>query len=94
MNETFCILIKISRNFFSKGPINKNSALDNGLALKRRQAIIWTNADPIRWGIYAALGGDDFNIAITIIIHINNNKNIMMIIMAVIKYDDKNYNGY
>ena len=25
----------------------------------RRQAIIWTNADPIPWRIYAALGGDE-----------------------------------
>ena len=24
-----------------------------------RQAIIWTNADPIHWHIYAALGGDE-----------------------------------
>ena len=24
-----------------------------------RQAIIWTNADPIHWRIYAALGGDE-----------------------------------
>ena len=32
--------------------------LDNGLAPDRRQAIIWTNADPIHWRIYAALGGD------------------------------------
>ena len=24
-----------------------------------RQAIIWTNADPIHWCIYAALGGDE-----------------------------------
>ena len=31
--------------------------LDNGLAPNRRQAIIWTNADPINWLIYAALGG-------------------------------------
>ena len=23
------------------------------------QAIIWTNADPIHWRIYAALGGDE-----------------------------------
>ena len=35
--------------------------LDNGLAPNRRQAIIWTNADPIHWRIYAALGeGDEF----------------------------------
>ena len=33
--------------------------LDNGLAPTRRQAIISTNADPIHWRIYAALGGDD-----------------------------------
>ena len=32
--------------------------LDNGLARNRRQAIIWTNADPIHGRIYAALGGD------------------------------------
>ena len=31
--------------------------LDNGLAPNRRQAIIWSNADPIHWRIYAALGG-------------------------------------
>ena len=31
---------------------------DNSLAPNRRQAIIWTNADPIQWRIYAALGGD------------------------------------
>ena len=24
-----------------------------------RQTIIWTNADPILWRIYAALGGDE-----------------------------------
>ena len=31
----------------------------NGLAPNRQQAIIWTNADPLRWHIYAALGGDE-----------------------------------
>ena len=25
------------------------------------QAIIWTNADPIHWRIYAALGGDELS---------------------------------
>ena len=24
----------------------------------RRQAIIWTNADPVHWRLYAALGGE------------------------------------
>ena len=33
--------------------------LDNGLAQNRLQSIIWTNADPIHWRIYAALGGDE-----------------------------------
>ena len=32
---------------------------DNGLALDRQQAIIWTNADLIHWRIYAALGWDE-----------------------------------
>ena len=27
----------------------------------RRQAIIWTNADPVHWRIYAALGRDELN---------------------------------
>ena len=27
--------------------------------LNRRQAIIWTNGDPIHWRIYEALGGDE-----------------------------------
>ena len=33
--------------------------LYNGLASNRRQAVIWTNADLIRWRIYAALRGDE-----------------------------------
>ena len=32
---------------------------DNGLVPIRRQAIIWTNAHPIHWQLYAALRGDD-----------------------------------
>ena len=31
----------------------------------RRQAIIWTNAGPIHWRIYAALGADECNISQT-----------------------------
>ena len=39
--------------------MTKNSIrLDNGLAPNRRQAIIWTNAVPVYWHIYAALGQD------------------------------------
>ena len=42
--------------------VNNNSALiyidlDNGLSPIRAQAIIWTNAYPIHWCIYAALRG-------------------------------------
>ena len=29
------------------------------MAPNRWQAIIWTNADPINWRIYATLGGDE-----------------------------------
>ena len=50
--------IKISLKFVPKGPIG----LVNGLASNRRQAIVWTNAHPIHWRIYAALGGDDIQL--------------------------------
>ena len=50
----FCILF---HSFFSYGPIDNKP--DNGLAPNRRQAIIWTNADPIHRRIYAALEGDE-----------------------------------
>ena len=33
--------------------------LDNDLVPNKRQAIIWTNAGPIHWRTYAALGGDE-----------------------------------
>ena len=61
LNENFCILIKISLKFVSKGPIDNNP--DNGLAPRRRQAIIWTNAELIHWRIYGALGGDELIIS-------------------------------
>ena len=35
--------------------------LNNGLVSNGRQAIIWTNAEPIYWRTYAALGGDVYN---------------------------------
>ena len=55
MNDFF-ILIKISWKFVPNDPINTNQVLvnkDNGLVPNRRQDIIWTNADPIHWRIYA-----------------------------------------
>ena len=36
-----------------------STGLDNGLTPNRRQAIIWTNADPTHWLINMALGGND-----------------------------------
>ena len=59
VNEIICILIDISLKFVPKGPIwwLPSIGLDNGLVPNKRQAIMWTNADPIHWRIYAALGG-------------------------------------
>ena len=68
VNEKFCVLIKISLKFVPKAPIDSIFALVKimawrwiGLALNRRQAIIWTNADPLHWRTYVALGGDELN---------------------------------
>ena len=38
------------------------------MAPKRRQAIIWTNADLIHWRMYAALGVDELNAVIRLIV--------------------------
>ena len=57
INEKFCISILISLKFVPRGPI-ASSGSGNGLAPNRRQAITWTNADPVHWRIYAALEGD------------------------------------
>ena len=61
MNKKFCISIQ--------GPIHNGSnwqyssiGSDNGSAPTRRQAIIWTNADPVYRRIYAALGGDELKL--------------------------------
>ena len=59
----YLILIKRSLKFVPKVTINSspNIGLDNGLAPNRRQAIIWTYADPIHWCIFVAPGGDASN---------------------------------
>ena len=44
VNENHCIVIKISLKFVPKGPIG----LDNDLVRNGRQAIVWTNPDPIQ----------------------------------------------
>ena len=58
LNGKVRFLTKISLKIVPWDPINNNPAyLDDGFAPKRRQAIIWTNADLIHWRIYATLGG-------------------------------------
>ena len=56
LNEVVLNSIKISLKFIPNGPISNIPALFQIMAW-RRPAIIWTNADPIHWRIYAALGG-------------------------------------
>ena len=60
MNEKFCISIGISLKFVPEGPIDNTSALIPAMAL--RQAITWTNAEPVHRRIYAALGGDELTV--------------------------------
>ena len=38
--------------------------LDTGLAPNWRQAVIWPNADPIHWRIYAAIAGNELTLFI------------------------------
>ena len=60
MNENFFISIRISLKFGPKCLIYCKSALIQVMAW--RQAITWTNADPVHWRIYAALGGHKLKI--------------------------------
>ena len=58
-NENDRILIWFSLKIVLRSPIDNKPAKigsDYGLAPYRRQGITWTNADPVRWCIYAALG--------------------------------------
>ena len=56
--KSFVSFIWISLKFVPKGPIDNKWVLVQ-LIYDRRQAITWTNADPVHWHIYAALGGDE-----------------------------------
>ena len=54
--------LKLHRSFFVRVQLTVLCiGLDNGSAPNRRQAIIWTKADPIYWRIYAALRGDELS---------------------------------
>ena len=52
VNEKFYTLKKISMKFVTKSYWHQTSiGSDNGLALNRRQAIIWNKADQVHWRI-------------------------------------------
>ena len=65
-NESLVFWLKISLKFVPKVPIQPDTGSDNGLVPNRRQAIIWTNADPIHWRIYAAQGGDELTVSVSV----------------------------
>ena len=59
LNENDRMPIQISLKFVPRSPIDNKPALVQLMAW--RQAITWTNADPVYWRIYAALGGDELS---------------------------------
>ena len=57
--KSFVFWLKFPRSLFLRVQLAiTQHGLDNGLALNRWQAIIWSNARLIQWCTYAALGGD------------------------------------
>ena len=62
VNEKCCMLIRntVVCSLWSNWQL-PSIGLDKGLGPNRRQAIIWTSADPIHWRIYAAPGGDELS---------------------------------
>ena len=61
LNENDGISIQISLKFVPRSPIANKAGIDsgNGLAPNKRQAVTWTNDDPVHWRIYVALGRDE-----------------------------------
>ena len=58
-DRSFVSWLKFHRRLFLRvKSIITCIGLDNGMVPNRRQAIIWTNGDPIDWRIYAALRED------------------------------------
>ena len=55
----------LADDIFKHTLLNENVRISIQISLKfvpdRRQAITWTNVDPIYWRIYASLGGDELN---------------------------------
>ena len=58
LNENFVFWFQMSRMFVLNGPFDIRRELVQIMAW-RREAIIWNNADPVQWRIYAALWGDE-----------------------------------
>ena len=58
MNEMFCISYQSFTEVCSQGSEwqKDNVGLSDGLAPNMRQALTWSNVDPVYWRIYAALG--------------------------------------
>ena len=58
--------VRSSTEICSQGSQDDKQALSigsgNGVAPDRRQPITWTNADPVHWHKFRALGGDDLKI--------------------------------
>ena len=63
LKENDRIPVQISFNYAPRSPIDNKPALVQVMA--RRQAITWTNDDPVQWRIYAALGGRWVNLVQT-----------------------------
>ena len=64
--KSFVFWLKFEWSLFLRVQLKITSiGFDNGLALNRRQAIMWTNADLIHWHIYGPLGGDELKAGFT-----------------------------
>ena len=62
--ESFIFWSKFHRGSFLRDQLTDNmAALVQGVAW--RQAITWTNANPVHWRIYAALGGYELKASFT-----------------------------
>ena len=57
--KSFVFWFKFHWSLFIRVTVSIGSG--NGLAPNRRQVINWTNADPVHWRIYTALGGDELS---------------------------------
>ena len=64
--KIFVFQLKFPWSLFLRVQLTTPSiGLDNGLVPNRREAIMWTNTDPIHWRIYAALGGDELTLGLS-----------------------------